>query len=103
MRKIICVFAAAAMMSFCFVGCGNDKNGNNSAMDKASEAVSDVGSEIATIASDVVGDGTVSDTDGIIGNENNETSAVDNNGQDVTNATSSETNHNDAASDNELM
>lgn len=74
MKKIICVLAAAAMMSVCFVGCGNDKDNKNSAVENASKVVSDVGSQIETIASDVMGDGTVSDTDGIIGNEENETS-----------------------------
>lgn len=62
------------MMSVCFVGCGNDKDNKNSAVENASKAVSDVGSQIETIASDVMGDGTVSDTDGIIGNEENGTS-----------------------------
>ena len=103
MKKIICVLAAAAMMSFCFVGCGNNNDNKNSAMENASKAVSDVGSEIATVASDIVGDGTVSDTDGIIGNEENETSANDNNNHNATDNTNTTDNRNDADSGNELM
>lgn len=102
MKKIMCVLAAAAMMSFCFVGCGNDNN-KNSAVENASKAVSDVGSQIATIASDVVGDGTVSDTDGIIGNDENGTSDNNRNNVDATDNTNiNETQHNTDVND-ELM
>ncbi|MCH5297715.1 MAG: hypothetical protein J1E85_08595 [Ruminococcus sp.] len=98
MKKIICILSAAAMMAVCFVGCGN--SGTNSAVQDASKAVSDVGSQIETVASEMVGDGTVSDTDGVIGNEGNETSAVensDNNNQNQTDSVNQET------TDNELM
>lgn len=110
MKKIMCVLAAAAMMSFCFVGCGNDNNNKNSAVENASKAVSDVGSQIATVASDVVGDGTVSDTDGIIGNEEDKTSANGNaangdndnrNATDNTNENDNQNNMSDA--DDELL
>lgn len=104
MKKIICILSAAAMMAFCFVGCGN--NGTNSAVQDASDAVSDVGSQIETMASEMVGDGTVSDTDGIIGNEGNETSAVenyDNNDNIDNNAQNQTDNVNQDNTDNELM
>lgn len=104
MKKIISVLAAAAMMAFCFVGCGNDNDNKNSAVENASKAVSDVGSQIATAASDMVGDGTVSDTDGIIGNENDETSANDNDNSDNNDNANSDDNRNEATnSENELM
>lgn len=100
MKKIFCVLAAAAMFTLCFAGCGN--NGNNSAMQNASEAVSDVGSQIATAASDVMGDGAVSDTDGLIGNEENGT--TDNNNQNATDNTKiDENNNNYTNATDELM
>lgn len=108
MKKIMCVLAAAAVMALGLVGCGNDNNGKNSAVENASKAVSDVGSEVATVASDIVGDGTVSDTDGIIGNEENETSAnqnADNNDNyNATNNTDEKNNQDNMTNaDDELM
>lgn len=82
MKKFVSMLAAALIMTLCFAGCGNDKNNGNNVVDDAATAVSDAASDVIggaeTIASDIVDDGTVTDGDGIIGNENKESTANNN-------------------------
>ena len=87
MKKFISLTLIAMIMLFAFAGCGMGKAASDVASG-AGNAVSDAASGVGNAASDVVGgntqgstngftDGTVTDDDGIIGNEN--TTTHDNN------------------------
>ncbi len=70
MKKLICIVSAAIIMSFAFAGCGNNDD-NNLATD-AANAASDIVSQVETMADDMATGGSVTDSDGIIGNEGSE-------------------------------
>ena len=94
MKKTVCIISAAVLMLFSFAGCGNDNmnNGDTKTTQKASsdmqddvsKAADDVTKAVDDMAGDMSGadgmtDGTVTDDDGIIGNENTEDTKNDNN------------------------
>lgn len=88
MKKTICIVSAAVLMLFSFAGCGKDNksDGDTAAtettssdlMEDITKAVDDLTGD--TSAADGMDDGTVTDEDGIIGNENSDaTNSNDNN------------------------
>ncbi len=88
MKKAIGICLAAAMMTAALAGCGGKQNDTASkmgsavsgAMSNVGEAAEDIGEGVTAAASAVVSEadrmydnGQISDGDGIIGNENEET------------------------------
>lgn len=89
MKKLICIITSALIMSFAFTGCGE---GKDKLASDASDMGSDIVSEVETMASDMMSDGTVTDDDGIIGNEGNNSNSNndDMNATDNNNSSSAE-------------
>ena len=90
MKKLLLLISAAAILVLSFVGCGMGKAASDAASG-VGNAASDIASGAGSAASDI-GGCSVTDRDGVIGNENE----TKNNAQDNTNNSSDNNSNNNS-------
>lgn len=97
MKKLVGLFAAA-LISACFItGCGGDKNESSMAEDVTQMLENDTSENTTT---DITESGIVSDSDGIIGNDDEEN--TNDNTDDNNNETSSAESSDNESSDSDM-